>query len=363
MKKLTLAIFAIFAFGFYSCEVEPVDNSIDGVAGKAKVKAEKTKPETEESQECVVNLLPTLPSMVNACTTAKGQGTVMGAYFDLTITDTELAGDYAAWCVDVDLSLGANQCFDYNVYSSYAEIPAGPFEHPENFDLINWILNQNYIGATSPSGGIYTFGDVQWAIWELIDDNNCATCAYLGDDWNTIKGQEIVDAAVANGEGYEPGAGGVMAIVLLPTGGTQSVIISIPVNCQPESSCETAFARGTDGNTCFIGEGFSRWGWSIGPLSEGTEATYEVYAGAGQCDISKGELVGTVDVSYVGGNVTVAYNIDAAYNVSATHTYAGTGMFPLDKNGVATVAPGQYYIEDNLSGDIYVIAHADVCKD
>jgi len=37
-------------------------------------------------------------------------------------------------------------------------------------------------------------------------------------------------------------------------------------------------------------------------------------------------------------------------------------MFPLD-NGEPTVAPGQYYIEENLSGDIYVIAHAVVCAE
>ncbi|NDV42683.1 hypothetical protein [Flagellimonas sediminis] len=360
MKKITIALIAIFAIGFTSCEVEPVDNSIDGVAGKAKV--EKTKPETEETPDCTVSLLPTLPSMVSACTTSKGEGSLLGAYFDLTINDTELAGNYAAWCVDVDLSLGADECYDYNVYSSYAELPAGAFEQPGNFDLINWIVNQNFVGQASPSGGAYTFGDVQWAIWELIDDKNCVTCAYLGSDWSRTKGQEIVDAAIANGEGYEPGAGEVMAVVLIPTGRTQSVIVTIPLGCEPEPSCETAFARGTDGNTCFIGEGFSRWGWSIGPLAEGTQATYDVYAGAGQCDISKGELVGTVDVSYIDGNVTVTYNIDAAYNVSDTHTYAGSAMFPT-KNGEPTVAPGQYYIEENLSGDIYVIAHADVCKD
>ena len=362
MKKLSLAIIAILAFGFYACEVEPVDNSIDGVAGKAKVKPEKTKPETEGSTDCTVNVLPVLPEMVSACTTAKGAD-ANNAYFDLTVNDTELAGVYGAWCVDVDLSLGASECFDANVYSSYAELPAGEFENPDNFDLVNWILNQNFVGTTSPSGGTYTFGDVQWAIWELIDDNNCALCAYLGNDWSTTKGQEIVDAALANGEGYQPAPGGVLAIVLIPTNNRQSVVIPIPVDCQPEPSCETAFARGTDGDTCFIGEGFSRWGWSIGPLAEGTEASYDVYAGAVQCDISKGELVGTVDVSYVDGNVTVTYNIDTAYNVSATHTYAGSAMFPLDKNGAPTVAPGQYYIEDDLSGNIYVIAHADVCKE
>ncbi|MEZ4811267.1 MAG: hypothetical protein R2819_12980 [Allomuricauda sp.] len=360
MKKLTLSVFAILAIALYSCQVEPVGaDTLSSTDGKGKL---KVKPVVEE-EACEVTVFPELPSMVNACTTAKGVD-ANGTYFDLTINDSGLAGNYGAWCIDVDLSLSGNECFDADVYSSYAALPAGAFENPDNFDLVNWIMNQNFIGQASPSGGTYTFGDVQWAIWELIDDNNCALCAYLGDDWSTTKGQEIVDLALANGEGYQPGEGEVLVIILIPNNNRQPVFITIPLECggQSDGGCETAFARGNDGNTCFIDTGlFSRWGWTIGPLSEGTSESYEVYAGAGQCDISKGQLVGTVDVEYVDGNVTVTYNIDSSYTVSETHTYAGNAMFPVDKKGDPTVAPGQYTVQENLSGDIYVIAHAAVC--
>ncbi|MDC6385705.1 hypothetical protein D2V93_09105 [Flagellimonas taeanensis] len=347
MKKLTLTLFAISAFTFFSCEVEP--------AGEDTLKSVGLTAE-----DCSVSVLPELPSVVNACTTAKGPD-ANGTYFDLTVNDSNLAGNYGAWCADVDLGLDANECFEALVFSSYDVLPEGAFENPDNFDLVNWILNQNFVGKASPSGGVYTFGDVQWAIWELIDNQNCIACSFLGSDWSTIKGQEIVDEAIANGEGYMPGAGESLGIVLLPKNRRQPVIITIPLECEPEPVCETAFARTDDGSNCFIGNGFNRWGWSIGPLAEGTEETYEIYAGAGQCDISKGTLVGTVDVSYVGGNVTVTYNIDEAFTVSETHTYAGNAMFPVDKKGKPTVAPGQFSIQTNLSGEIYVIAHADVC--
>lgn len=350
MKKLTLTLFAISAFTFFSCEVES--------AGEDALKSVGLTTEN-----CTVSLLPDLPSVVNLCTTAKGPD-ANGTYFDLTINDTELAGNYGAWCVDVDKSLGAGECLDAVVSSSYDEIPAGVFENTENFDLVNWIMNQNFVGKNSPSGGIYTFGDVQWAIWELVDDQNCSSCLYLGDDWSTVKGQEIVDAALANGEGYEPSAGEMLAIIVRPTINRQPIIIPIPLECKEKpqlSGCETAFARTSDGSNCFIGNGFNRWGWSIGPLAEGTEETYEVYAAAGQCDISKGVLVGTVDVSYVDGNVSVGYNIDESLVVSETHTYAGNGMFPVNKKGKETLAPGQFTIQENLSGEIYVIAHAVVC--
>lgn len=355
MKKLTLAVIALFAFTFFSCEVEPVGEGIQSIEGKGKVK------ESNPGDDCVVNLLPQLPEQVNACTTAKGVN-ANNAYFDLTISDTELAGDYASWCVDQDATLEAGQCFLADVYSSYDVLPEGVFEKPENFDLVNWLYNQNLIGTASSNGELFTFGDFQRAIWYLVDDSNCQLCLYLGD-WDEERALEMVELAFANGEGYEPGPGEKLIIILVPTDGKQSVFIPYELECEPEPTCETAFARGTDGNTCFIGEGFSRWGWTIGPLSDGTDESYEIYAGAGQCDTSKGVLVGTVDVSYVDGNVSVTYNIDEAYTVSETHTYAGSLMFPLDNNGVPTVAPGQYYIEDNLSGDIYVIAHAVVCED
>ncbi|TXN35951.1 hypothetical protein FVB32_15430 [Flagellimonas hymeniacidonis] len=357
MKKLLLAILAVCIVGLYSCETEPLDSEALGVIeGKGKVKPKKEK---DEEQDCEVDLTPDLPALVNACTTAKGVD-ANDIYFDLTINDTALAGDYGAWCIDVDLSLSGNECFDADVYSSYEDLPVGAFENPDNFDLVNWIINQNYIGETSPSGGMYTFGDVQWAIWELVDNQNCQACAFLGDEWSEEKGQEIVDAAIANGEGFEPGEGQLLAIILIPTNNRQPVFISIPVECGPEPECETAFARGNDGNTCFLDEGFSRWGWTIGPLSPDADESYDIYAGAGQCDISKGELVGTVDIVYADGEVTVTYNIDESYSVAETHTYAGNDMFPT-KKGAPTVAPGQYSIQENLEGDIYVIAHAVVC--
>ncbi len=149
---------------------------------------------------------------------------------------------------------------------------------------------------------------------------------------------------------------------LINEAGERAWILDFNFNIECEEACETAFAIGNNDadSTCFIEDEFNRWGWTIGPLSEG-EYTYDVYAGAGQCDTDKGELVGTVDVKYDNGEVTVTYNIDDAYTVSETHTYAGKNNYPT-KDGENTVAPGQYTITPNLSGDIYVIAHAVVCE-
>lgn len=143
-----------------------------------------------------------------------------------------------------------------------------------------------------------------------------------------------------------------------------------------EPECETAFAFGGDPNDCFLMNGFSNWGWSNGPLSEG-HYEFDVYAGAGQCDISKGTLVGDVTIDYLNGEAIVLYNMDAGFTMSETHLYVGNDMFPTNKKGSYTVAPGQYpfgddelvntttwsYTVTGLTGDIYVIAHAVVCGD
>jgi hypothetical protein len=151
------------------------------------------------------------------------------------------------------------------------------------------------------------------------------------------------------------------------------------ITCEddPPAGCETAFAYGNSYATCFIGSPWittGRWGWTNGTLSTG-DYTFYIYAGAGQCDLTKGTLVGTLDVEYDGSTAVVTYNMNTGYTMEETHLYVGNEPLPKDVNGNYTVAPGQYpYIHESLggatsdtytvtglSGDIYVVAHAVVC--
>ncbi|MEM2894224.1 MAG: hypothetical protein QW486_08825 [Candidatus Bathyarchaeia archaeon] len=127
-------------------------------------------------------------------------------------------------------------------------------------------------------------------------------------------------------------------------------------------SCETAYAY-NETATPFIPT-FSNWGWTI-PISEEGSYEFDMYAGAGQCDITKGTLVGTVKVVYSEGTVTVEFELgsndvgDYILCDGEYHVYAGTEQFPTFK-GKPTVAPGQYTVGTGLSGSIYVIVHAVV---
>jgi len=126
---------------------------------------------------------------------------------------------------------------------------------------------------------------------------------------------------------------------------------------------ETAYAKGGSA-ICFIPT-FANWGWTNPVTLAGSPYTWNLWAGAGQCNTSKGTLVGNVTVvRTAGGYITVTYNMASGYLLKETHVYAGCDQFPKVKQGkklVSTVAPGQYYNASPVNcTTAYVIAHAVV---
>lgn len=147
-------------------------------------------------------------------------------------------------------------------------------------------------------------------------------------------------------------------------------------------TCETAFAWGDEDATCFLDldfdadgrSDFSRWGWTNGPLGPGSYA-FDIYQAAGRCDLSKGDLVGTLGMTYDGATAQVTYETLPGFVMDETHLYVGSAPLA-SNNGEYTVAPGQYgqlhdlgdatsdsFTVTGLSGDIYVVAHAVTCAE
>lgn len=113
---------------------------------------------------------------------------------------------------------------------------------------------------------------------------------------------------------------------------------------------ETAYALGADG-ICFT----NNWGWS-NPILPG-EYTWNLWAGAGQCDTSKGTLVGSVHVVYdeVTYEVTVTFHVNAGYMLKEQHVYVGS------EPKLDGTAPGQYENEGPFDGSqVHVNAHGVV---
>lgn len=141
-------------------------------------------------------------------------------------------------------------------------------------------------------------------------------------------------------------------------------------------TCETAYAYGLQKSNCFItipGVNSNNWGWSNGPIGTGTY-DWPIYAGAGQCDITKGTLVGSLHVVYSGSTATITYNMDAGKHLNITQLWVGSQILP-KKNNKWTTAPGQFpykheglngagsdtFTITGLSGNIYIAAHSEVC--
>ncbi len=146
----------------------------------------------------------------------------------------------------------------------------------------------------------------------------------------------------------------------------------------PLGGCETAYAYGESYANCFInipGVNSNNWGWSNGPIGAGL-FEWPIYAGAGQCNIGNGILVGTLIVNYTPPTAVVTYSMLNGYVLNATHLYVGNQILPMKKNKYTT-APGQFpykhqnlsgvssdsYTINGLSGNIYVVAHSEACDD
>jgi hypothetical protein len=170
-------------------------------------------------------------------------------YFDISIDGADVI---QAYCSDRLPSLGADDDFiDFTPVSTYDSsiLAGGAFEdvytNPQNFDKVNWILNNIDI-----TGSQYTYGHVQYAIWRLIEGpfNNDFTdfLTPVPGDWNRVTdnalGDEIYDAAVANGEGYTPGCGEKVGILLIPADfdNVQALLISRDI---PEPECNDCIGK------------------------------------------------------------------------------------------------------------------------
>ncbi len=205
------------------------------------------------------------------------------SYFNTQITApgaTWLNGIYDGWCVDTARTIGLNQQYTANVYSSYENL-TGIVDKPNNLDAVNWLLNNFEVGNAlsdevvyggsnaSPSdyrndgtlvgssttntdpltglGGI-TYGDIQRAIWALIDDT--PSTSGLGA-YSNARADELADRAYLAGQGFTPGCNDVVALVLQPVANTttnaqvtiaQVTLAELEIPCLGRS--ETAWGEG-----------------------------------------------------------------------------------------------------------------------
>jgi len=124
-------------------------------------------------------------------------------------------GQYFGWCVDEYHYIRCSRNYQAIMYSSYNAPPecADP-----DWDKVNYILNHKQ----------GTPNDVQAAIWYFVNG------AEGGSMPETIAGQNMVNDALANGSGFIPCPGQIIAVILYIDANTQTAIIELVVPIQNE---------------------------------------------------------------------------------------------------------------------------------
>lgn len=103
-------------------------------------------------------------------------------------------------------SAAALDAFDPNTVSNANGLPGA-----ENLDLINWVIAQNF----EDQG--FSGWEVQFAVWELADNFDASAVNYGAfQDSDAASVQSIVDAALAQGEGFEFAVGDTIGVIVDP---------------------------------------------------------------------------------------------------------------------------------------------------
>jgi hypothetical protein len=113
---------------------------------------------------------------------------------------------------------------------------------------VNWIINRGFYGLSSTYGETYTGGDIQRAIWTLIENAN--STSGLGS-YSQCRVNEIIAAADAGGDGFEPGCDEYVALIQNPCGNAQSgtaaafqiTMSQIVLDCEDCAPCATVVAN------------------------------------------------------------------------------------------------------------------------
>jgi hypothetical protein len=132
-------------------------------------------------------------------------------------------GTYNAWCVDINQTiivsntppLDSENDAEYELFNTYptSGIPTLTGVNNANFPLVNWLLNHK-TGATGEVSP--TIVDIQEAIWFLLNGSYVNdppfTPGFTGSP--SAATLQLVADAEANGPGFVPGPGQIVAILL-----------------------------------------------------------------------------------------------------------------------------------------------------
>lgn len=128
------------------------------------------------------------------------------------------------WCVDLAHSMYPNYPYEVQLWSCYdPNLPS--FAQSGNWDLISYILTKRNAGA-----GIYA---ANWAVDANKEEFQTAVWYFMGGGGAPASGSladQIVQDALANGDGFIPGPGQYYAVILFPHTETDNNTVRAQMN-------------------------------------------------------------------------------------------------------------------------------------
>lgn len=183
---------------------------------------------------------------------------------DITNAGALSGTSYMGYCIDPYRVINTGVTYEammVSIYDSAAladlalRFPPVPFDY-QNFPLVNYLINKYPVGSLitpvsdttscTPSGTeqAVTYGDIQKAIWWLLNQNYGDETGALGD-WSPERVNALLCDAYANGVGFAPACGQKFLFVLAPTNGKNQAVFSwLTIPC---AGTQTAWADGKDG--------------------------------------------------------------------------------------------------------------------
>ncbi len=208
-----------------------------------------------------------------------GDTPVVPSYMEFDINDDNgdfIDGSYEGWCVDTDHAISKGVEYEAIVYSSYDQDVATLMlvDKPFNLGAVNYLINWVSVGKKLDytwNGTDYSrlirFGDIQLAVWYLIDNTAIGTVPpNSGLGRVSLSAAQYLAQEALKHTDFVPMCGQKIAFIVQPTlDGIPAQIVLGTLSAPCETASGTVWADGKDGFTTST----SSWATIFG-LSEPT---------------------------------------------------------------------------------------------
>ena len=332
-------------------------------------------------------------------TVNRGTAQGMDSYFAVDFTNVESDGLVSeelteGWCLDYQKPIAQNNDVHtgikmFNTFGS------------KNWKPANYLMNiKDDLQKADPS---LTYKEIQIALWSLIEKPAFNLDKALAEgsmpsrlltngapNFSVEKTRRIIDKVRSEVEdfNYKPGT----PVIVYSNTAIDDQDVGYVSGQSAWGFSSKDGAVDSEISTEFCGSDLiqgNKWGWTNGTFASGSSGTFDLIAGAGNCDLSKGEYVGTFSFSYQNGVLNYTLSLNVYNDFKNLHIHAGNDPLPKkgnkgngkgggkNKKSEYTAAPGQFIypttidvqpdsdgtpgikkgVITGLNGDIYIAVH------